>query len=271
MKDIIANRKKIKFIQKIRLIRISFVENGLCWTIYLILYYAFSSMAEWTYTSMNQLRVKHNLPGLNSTAMNYEIWSNWDWESGGEEWTQSAEWKNSLIKNILFKYTKTDGRILEVGPGAGRWTETLQLIASHLIAVDISDRCIEICKRKFAGCSNVEFVVNNGSDLRFIVDNSIDSIWSYDVFVHINVLEVEQYIKEFKRVLKVGGYAVIHHGQVGGMRGGWQSNLTSELFRTIVEANGFRILAQIAKWQDGEQEFEIGPYGDIVTVLESTE
>lgn len=58
--------------------------------------------------------------------MNYEIWQNWDWEDSSEEWTESVEWKNSLIDNILLKHMAKGGNIVEVGPGAGRWTEALQ-------------------------------------------------------------------------------------------------------------------------------------------------
>ncbi len=220
MKDIVENRKQIDLFQKVRLAYLVLTENGFFWTAYLALYYASSSAAEWSFGAMNQLREKHRLPGVNSTAMNYEIWRNWKWEHSGEEWTYSLEWKNSLIENILLKYMKNDGFILEVGPGAGRWTEVLQKIAKHLIAVDISDRCIEICKTKFSNSDNTEFVVNDGTKLPFVADGSIDSVWSFDVFVHINEKDAEQYIKEFSRIMKPGGNAAINHGQEGSIHGG---------------------------------------------------
>ncbi|MBA3439431.1 MAG: class I SAM-dependent methyltransferase [Pyrinomonadaceae bacterium] len=249
--------------------RTALLENGFFWTTHLILYYAASSIADSVYTRMNQLRTKRDLPGIHSVAMNREIWRSWDWESGGEEWTPSVEWKKSLTDSVLLKYMTKGGRILEVGPGAGRWTETLQKIAGHLIAIDISDRCIEICKRKFAGCDNAEFLVSNGSEVPLVEDDSIDSIWSFDVFVHINAPEAGEYVKEFKRVLRAGGHAAIHHGQDGGVHGGWRSNLTSKTFRAILEANGFRILTQFAEWRDGEQVFKISQYGDLLTVFEN--
>lgn len=268
MKDIIANRRKINLLQKLRLLHFALLENSFFWTMYLIVYYTASWIADRAYAGMNQQRVKHNLPGLNSPAMNYQIWQNWDWEDGGEEWTQSVEWKNSLINNILLKYIATGGCILEVGPGAGRWTDILQRIAGHLIAVDISDRCINICKRKFAGCGNVEFFVNNGFELQSIEDDSIASVWSFDVFVHINSQQVEEYVQEFKRVMRRGGCAVIHHGHDRGVHGGWRSNLTSEMFTEILERNGFKVLKQIAEWRDGEQYFKISSYGDVVTIFQ---
>jgi ubiquinone/menaquinone biosynthesis C-methylase UbiE len=268
MKEIISNRRKLNLPMKCRLFRMALRENGFLWTMYLTTYYTASWIADRAYAHMNQVRRKYNLPGLHSTAMNCQIWQNWDWAEGGEEWTESAEWKNSLIKNILSKYITEGGCVLEVGSGAGRWTEPLQRVAGHLIAVDIADRCIDICKRKFAGCGNVEFFVNNGFELQFVDDESIDSVWSFDVFVHINAEEIEGYAEEFKRVMKKGSCGVIHHGHNGGLQGGWRSNLTSERFMEILKANGFRILEQIAEWRDGRDYFKISSYGDAITIFQ---
>ena len=119
MKDIVANRSKISLAQKARLLRIVLRENGFLWTTSLGLYYSASLIADRAFVRMNQLRAKHNLPGINSATMNYEIWRNWDWSSSGEEWTESVEWKNSLVNNVLVKHMQSGGDILEIGPGAG--------------------------------------------------------------------------------------------------------------------------------------------------------
>jgi hypothetical protein len=41
------------------------------------------------------------LPGLNSRLSNAEIWNNWDWTGGGDEWTPSEAWKRSLVQRVL--------------------------------------------------------------------------------------------------------------------------------------------------------------------------
>ena len=151
--------------------------------------------------------------------INRLLWDNYDWSRGGDEWTQDvkthrgidpSQWKTSLINNMMLKYVKDDSTILEVGIGAGRWTEILQPLAKKLILVDISEKCIEICKNKFKNSSNVEYYLINGR-LNMIKDNSIDYVWSYDVFVHINPTDIEKYIEDFSLILKPGGYAIIHH------------------------------------------------------------
>jgi ubiquinone/menaquinone biosynthesis C-methylase UbiE len=209
-----------------------------------------------------------HLPGLNSSALNREIWQYWNWDRGGEEFTQSEAWKASLIDNVMAKYVVPGGRIVEIGPGAGRWTEPLVKRAGHVIGVDISPACVELCRRKFAEHSNAEFHVNDGSTLPSIKTGSIDAIWSFDVFVHINARETGGYVQEFHRVLRPGGRAVIHHGATGGRTGGWRSDVTAEVFRGLIETAGFKTVAELDRWRASGQDFEVSCYGDLVTVFE---
>jgi ubiquinone/menaquinone biosynthesis C-methylase UbiE len=272
MKDIVTNRKKLGIGQKLKMMSIVLTENGLAWTALFGLYYANSSLAEWAFGKMSDRRLKSNLPGLNSRRLNAEIWHNWNWEHAGEEWTLSDEWKNSLINQVLLKNVKEGGTNLEIGPGGGRWTEILQKISGKLIGVDISAKCIEVCREKFAAYDNVEFFVNDGARLDAVADSSIDSVWSFDVFVHINSTEVEKYVQEFRRVMKPGSRAVIHHGQLGGKAGGWRSDLTTETLNQILARNGFAVIEQFTKWTDNGQEFPVGKYDDQITIFErSTE
>ncbi len=271
MKDIVTNRRKLGLGQKLRMMSIVLSENGVLWTFFFGLYYLNSSVAEWAYSRMSDRRGKHSLPGINSQRLNAEIWHNWDWEHAGEEWTLSDEWKESLVRQVLLKNIKPGGRTLEIGPGGGRWTEPLQKISGHLTGVDISQKCVEICRERFADCDNVEFFVNDGSGLSDIEDNSIDSVWSFDVFVHINGAEVEKYFQEFQRVMKPGALAVIHHGRLGGKAGGWRSDLTTEKLAHILAKHNFAIVEQFDKWTDNGKEFPVGKYDDQITVCERLE
>jgi len=101
-------------------------------------------------------------PFGNTVPENYEQWQNYDWSHGGEEWNVSPEWKQALIDDVLLRYVGRDETVLEIGPGAGRWTQVLQRVAKRLIVADLSDKCIELCKRRFAGCANIEYFLNDG-------------------------------------------------------------------------------------------------------------
>lgn len=268
MKDIVANRRKLGLARKLRVARMVLRENGPGWTLLFGTYYVASALADRAHALMHRLRLARHLPGLNSATLNREIWDGWNWERGGEEWTVSDAWKASLIEHVLRAHVPPGGLILEIGPGAGRWTEVLAGLAGHLTAVDISQECVEICRRKFSSCPNTEFHVTDGSSLPLIADSSIDAVWSFDVFVHINARETAGYIDEFRRVLRPGGRAVIHHGATGGCGGGWRSDVTADVFRGLVESRGLTLVAEIDRWRDGGREFEVSCYGDLVTIFE---
>jgi len=90
--------------------------------------------------------------------------------------------------------------------------------------------------------------------------------WRFDVFVHINGAEVQAYLKEFHRVLKPSGVAVIHHGSVGGASGGWRSNLTLSALQSMLGGSALRIVKSIDQWNDGNAVQHLR-YDDLITVF----
>ena len=131
---------------------------------------------------------------VNTIKNNLEKWSEWNWSRNGDEWSNTSEWKDSLVKHVLKPNIPTGSCVLEIGPGAGRWTECLVERSARLIIVDLTPKCIEICKERFKDFKNVEYFVNDGKNLDFISDDSIDGIWSWDVFVHIQSEDVKEYV-----------------------------------------------------------------------------
>ena len=182
---------------------------------------------------------------------------NWS-RLNGDHWTLAAKrmkgldpnlWKASLIDQVMKKYIRGESAILEIGPGAGRWTEFLVELANRLFVVDVSERCIEVCRERFKLHSNVEYHVTDGADgwLNFIPSGSIDYVWSYDVFVHINPTDIEAYINDFQRVLRPGGHAVIHHAgylSEKDRRAHGRSFMTGEIFARLVENHDLRMIEQ---------------------------
>jgi ubiquinone/menaquinone biosynthesis C-methylase UbiE len=266
VKDLVTNRVRLGPKQKVALLWNSFRENGFIWTSLLSLYYLSSGISETVHNRLQNRKLAKNLPGISSLAANKQIWEHWNWEGGGEEWTISPEWKNSLIQNVLLRYIPSGGHILEIGPGAGRWTAELLGMADTFTAIDVAESCIRLCRQKFGG-ERGQFLVGNGKDLEAIADASIDSLWSFDAFVHINVPETASYVREFRRVMRAGAVAVIHHGKYGGIEGGWRSNLTSEAFHKLLQDHGFKILHEFETWSDAGREYPVGRYHDEITVF----
>src|SRR4029077_16137409 len=91
--------------------------------------------------------------------------------------------------------------VLEVAVGHGRWTPFLARRAQRYIGVDFSLSCIDFCRKRFAHLTNVDFHNTDGCTLSFLLSDSVQFIWSYDSFVHMEPDITECYLAEFARIL----------------------------------------------------------------------
>jgi ubiquinone/menaquinone biosynthesis C-methylase UbiE len=206
----------------------------------------------------------------NSSNENRERWTGWDWSQAGEEWTASREWKDALVDEVMLPAMPEGGVILEIGPGGGRWSEILAAHAQRLVLVDVTPKALELCLERLRDRSNVEYVLSTGADLPGVADESVDAVWSFDVFVHIAPLDQARYLREIGRVLRPGGVALIHHAHRrnrGALpsRHGWRAPMSARLFASLASPNGLRAERHIRSWSDGR--FGLGAYGDVITVL----
>lgn len=200
-------------------------------------------------------------------------WSTYDWSREGEEWTASPEWKQALIDDVLLRYIPAGVATLEIGPGAGRWTEILAARASRLTLVDVSERALELCRERFGDDDHVSYVLSKGSELPGVASASIDAVWSFDVFVHLAPSDQAGYLKEIARVIAPGGIAVIHHAD-GRNRGrlpsrvGWRSPMSRNLFAALARDSGLSVQNQFNSWGTNGS-YDLSAFGDAVTVLVS--
>jgi len=213
----------------------------------------------------------------NSLAENRHRWDVHDWSRLGEEWTEGArvrkgldpeQWKTALVDGLLRKWVPPGAAVLEVGPGGGRWTEFLQPLASRLVLADISETCLALCQERFRGCDNVEYRFIADAGLAFLGDESIDRIWSYDVFVHINPTDIDAYLRDFRRILRPGGIGVVHHA--GGSYGSHANRV--DFFRSYMDRDFFAHLVRNHGLELVEQDDRL-PHmpGDVISVFRKTE
>ena len=89
----------------------------------------------------------------NTVVANWLQWSGWDWSKNGEEWSNTPEWKASLITHVLEPSVPIGSRTLEIGPGAGRWTEALVDRASQLWLVDLTGNRLTFAEESLANAA----------------------------------------------------------------------------------------------------------------------
>jgi ubiquinone/menaquinone biosynthesis C-methylase UbiE len=77
--------------------------------------------------------------------------------------------------------------------------------------VDLSPNCLAYCRNRFKEFKNIEFYEGSGWNLSQIQSESVDFIWSFNAFVHMDLDIIKSYMKEIKRVLINGGKCAFDH------------------------------------------------------------
>ena len=183
---------------------------------------------------------------------NRELWSGYDWSGGGLEWGP-AESRDALIDRLL---PGAQESIVEIGPGAGRFSEVLAERARRLVLVDVTDEALRRCREQLGERPGVEYVRTDGASLPGVEGGSIDVVWSFEAFVHMQPVDVAAYVGDIARVLRPGGRAVIHHAGRRD-RSGWRAPMSAALFARLARDRGLEVESQ-ETW---------GTYDDVISVL----
>lgn len=154
-----------------------------------------------------------------SEEANKKQWDGeYDWPDGGEEWSRAWGGTDSLWWGAIYPRIRSHlraKRILEIAPGYGRFTQYLKDQCESLVVVDLSNRCIEACAKRFADSDHISYYVNDGRSLEMVEDGSIDFVFSFDSLVHAEADVLETYLNQLKKKLTPTGAGFIHHSNIG--------------------------------------------------------
>lgn len=152
------------------------------------------------------------------------------------------------IRNHPIDYS----HVIDFACGYGRNTDFLLKLAEQVTMIDVNMHNVEYCRVKYSANSNVVVRECNGYDLRNIGTETGTFFYTFDSMVHFPPKIIEAYLPEFFRVLRRGGYALIHHSNytAAGPRADfrenphWRNYMSAQLFASIAEATGFSIVEQ---------------------------
>jgi len=110
----------------------------------------------------------------------------------------------------------------------------------------------------------------DGHTIPMVASSSVQFIWSFDSFVHIEPDITTAYMAEFARVLSSGGRCVIHHPgtpcSLQRLQGG-RSALTRDLFARLASNCGLTVRSQVDCWGPGGRS-NTRLFADCVSTLE---
>jgi ubiquinone/menaquinone biosynthesis C-methylase UbiE len=194
-----------------------------------------------------------------SVDENRSQWSNHDWSTAGDEWSvgyggTDTMWAWTIMPRIAGLLPAD--HILEIAPGFGRVTQYLAPACNKLTVVDLTERCIDACKERFADLEHIEYHVNDGRSLDMVADNSVDLVFSWDSLIHVEEDVIAAYLDQLGRKLKPGAAGVLHHSNLGSYRDKtsgeltienehWRaSTMSAQKFQELCRAAGLRCLNQ---------------------------
>jgi len=176
-----------------------------------------------------------------SVTQNIDTWdSAYDWTDQGEEWSRpwggsEGQWYGSIFPRV--QRLLPAPTVLEIAPGYGRWTAYLADHCERLVGIDVSAKCVDVCRSRFQDRPEMAFHVNDGRSLGAVDDRSIDLAFSFDSLVHVEAEVIDDYVNELARVLADDGVAFLHHSNAGecvGQFPGWDTLDADEIARLEV-------------------------------------
>lgn len=146
-----------------------------------------------------------------------------------------------FAKKYIAPYLDPTVDAVEIGPGGGRWTQMLMGFR-RLYAVDYHQELLDELARGIRS-PRVTPVLNDGTTLPGIPDQSIEYVFSFGVFVHLERPIRDAYLREIRRVLSPTGVAVIQYGEKRKRRAaknrGFAHNTAPEMRESIIDADLF--------------------------------
>jgi len=145
----------------------------------------------------------------------------------------------------VLRYVNPEQAALEIGPGGGRWTRYLRDF-HRLYVVDYHPELLQELKKNF-NPPNMTFIQNNGADFPGIQDGSIDFLFSFGCFVHLDAQLIEAYLKNMERILKPSANVVIHYSDktkiLAQMNPAFSDNTPGRMRQMVVQS-GFRVVEE---------------------------
>lgn len=127
----------------------------------------------------------------------------------GNEWGTSAEVER-ILAEFIDPFVTPESIAGEIGVGGGRVAAKVADRVGELWCFDISARMLERAREHMGERPGVHFELLDGARLPEHATGRFDFLYSFDVFVHLDLHTIWKYLNEVERALQSGGRAFLH-------------------------------------------------------------
>lgn len=163
----------------------------------------------------------------------------------GDRWGEPESFAPlaDVRRRFIAPYLVPGGTTVEIGSGGGRWTQYL-IDAGRLIVVEYNPESFDYLRARFPGLEFTPYPTS-GYEMSGIASESADFAFTFDVFVHVEPEGIQAYLHEIERVLRPGGIAVVHYGDVRkeiARENPGFSRMTRALMEDLIAATSLRVI-----------------------------
>ena len=158
-----------------------------------------------------------------------------------------------MLEDFVFPYVREDMRVAEIGVGGGRIATRVAPRVGEFWGFDISRRMLRRAQEALGDGDNVRLVRLENAALPSGLDGRFGFVYSFDVFVHLDLHIQYRYLRQAHELLVPGGRAFVHTANLRAPRG-WERFasqpapsirgfffVTSETVDLLAERAGFEI------------------------------
>ncbi len=174
----------------------------------------------------------------------------------GEEWGRLED-AVQVIDEWILPHVDPGSVCGEIGTGGGRVAVRVAPKVGEFHAFDVSRKMLTLVESELRDVPGTRFHHLQVPAFPPELAGRFDFLYSFDVFVHLDLHVQWRYLQEVHRALKPGGKAFLHTANLTS-EAGWQRFvdqdryrvegfyfMTPEAVRTLVERAGFRLLEEL--------------------------
>lgn len=175
----------------------------------------------------------------------------------GDEWGEKYS-VDKVISNYIYPFITKESIVAEIGVGGGRIASKVAGRTKELYCFDISPNMLKRAKSRLGQYHNIKYFLLDEPHFSDNFSGMFDFVYSFDVFVHLDLHTMWRYFNEFNRILKNGGRAFIHTANLKAP-GGWERFskqhayaveghyfISPEIIDILAEHSSFRIIKRSA-------------------------